>query len=83
MESTPAMTAIRHLQVGDKGCTLSALRPYGSVQFGDHRIEAMIEGSYLQSGRAVRLREIQESRIVVEEIEADVKTDSGVDTLPA
>ena len=79
LESTPAMTATRQVQVGDAGRAISALRPYGTVQFGDHRLEAMIEGGYLQSGSHVRIREIQGSRILVE----DVKTDSGVDTLPA
>ena len=79
LESTPAMTATRQVQVGDAGRAISALRPYGTVQFGDHRLEAMIEGGYLQSGSQVRIREIQGSRILVEE----VKTDSDGDTLPA
>ena len=83
LENTPAMTATRQVQVGDTGRAISALRPYGTVQFGDHRIEAMIEGGYLQSGRDVRIREIQGSRILVEELESEVKTDSGGDTLPA
>ena len=82
-DNTPAMTATRQVQVGDTGRAISALRPYGTVQFGDHRIEAMIEGGYLQSGRDVRIREIQGSRILVEELESEVKTDSGGDILPA
>jgi membrane-bound serine protease (ClpP class) len=78
LESTPAMTATRQIQVGDTGRTISAMRPYGTVQFGDHRLESMIEGGYLQSGSDVRIREVQGSRILVEE----VKTDSGGDTRP-
>lgn len=78
LESTPAMAATRQVQIGDTGRTISAMRPYGTVQFGDHRLESMIEGGYLQSGSDVRIREVQGSRILVEE----VKTDSGGDTLP-
>lgn len=76
LENTPAMNATRQVQVGDAGRAISALRPYGTVQFGDHRLEAMIEGGYLQSGSQVRIRDIQGSRILVEEI----KTDSVGDT---
>lgn len=68
LESTPAMIATRNVQIGDTGHTISALRPYGTVQFGDHRIEAMIETGYLQSGCDVRIREIQGVRIVVEAV---------------
>ncbi|MCX6853395.1 MAG: hypothetical protein NTV80_00655 [Verrucomicrobia bacterium] len=68
LESTPAMTATRQVQVGDTGRAISALRPYGTVQFGDHRVEAMIESGYLQSGSDVRIREIQGARIVVESL---------------
>jgi len=56
------------IQVGDTGSTFSALRPYGTVQFGDRRVEAMVEGGYLQNGTAVRVRDIQGSKIIVEEI---------------
>jgi membrane-bound serine protease (ClpP class) len=60
------MSASRSVQVGDTGRTTSALRPYGTVQIGDLRVEAMIEGGYLQSGTEVRVREVQGARIVVE-----------------
>ena len=66
LESTPAMTASRSVQAGDQGRSISALRPYGTVQFGDLRIEAMVEGGYLQSGTEVRVREVQGARIIVE-----------------
>lgn len=66
LDSTPAMSASRCVQVGDAGRTISALRPYGTVQIGDLRVEAMIEGGYLQSGTEVRVREVQGTRIIVE-----------------
>ncbi|MES2594397.1 MAG: NfeD family protein [Verrucomicrobiota bacterium] len=65
-ENTPAMVATRAVKSGDEGRTVSALRPYGTVEFGDTRVEAMVEGGYLQSGTAVRIREIAGARIIVE-----------------
>ena len=64
--TTPAHTAVQALRCGDAGVTHSALRPYGTVAFGDRRVEAMVEGDYLQSGVAVRVREIAGAKIVVE-----------------
>jgi membrane-bound serine protease (ClpP class) len=66
LDSTPAMKASRSVQAGDAGRAISALRPYGTVQFGNLRIEAMVEGGYLQSGTEVRVREVQGVRIIVE-----------------
>ena len=68
MENTPALAATRRVQVGDRGLSLSALRPYGTVQFGEHRVEALIESGYLQSGSEVCIREIQGARIIVEAV---------------
>jgi membrane-bound serine protease (ClpP class) len=56
------------LQVGDEGLTCSALRPYGTVEFSERRVEAMVEGGYLQSGSTVRIREIQGPKIIVEAV---------------
>lgn len=64
-EALPA-TALMPVQIGDTGRTCSALRPYGTVQFGEKRIEAMVEGGYLQNGTDVRVREIQGPKIIVE-----------------
>lgn len=56
------------LVVGDVGQTCSALRPYGTVQFGEERLEAMVEGGYLPTGMEVRVREIQGPKIIVEPV---------------
>ncbi len=61
----PAATSVI---VGDVGQTCSALRPYGTVQFGDRRLEAMVESGYLQNGTPVKVREIQGNKIIVESI---------------
>lgn len=65
-EAMPPKAAL--VQVGDLGQTCSALRPYGTVEFGEQRVEAMIEDGYLQSGSPVRVREIQGSKIIVEAV---------------
>jgi membrane-bound serine protease (ClpP class) len=54
------------VSVGDEGHACSALRPYGTVQFGEQRLEAMVEGGYLANGTPVRIREIQGPKIIVE-----------------
>lgn len=54
-------------QIGDTGLTRSALRPYGSVEIGGRIIEAVADANaYLESGRAVRVREIAGGKIIVE-----------------
>jgi membrane-bound serine protease (ClpP class) len=68
MESTPAITAVHEVQVGDRGTAISALRPYGTVQFGNLRLEAVIESGYLQAGTEVRVREVRDTRIIVEPV---------------
>ena len=55
--------------VGDSGITRSALRPYGSVEIAGRVMEAVAEGNaYLESGQAVRVREVTAGRIVVEAV---------------
>lgn len=61
-------TSVQAVQTGDIGRACSALRPYGTVQFGEKRIEAMVEGGYLQNGAEVRVREIQGPKIIVEAV---------------
>jgi membrane-bound serine protease (ClpP class) len=67
-ESKPALAAVQQVQVGEQGKAVSALRPYGTVQFGDKRLEAVFEGGYLQAGTDVRVRELRDSRIIVEPV---------------
>lgn len=67
-DDTPALASAHAVAAGDQGIARSALRPYGTVEIGDRMIEAAVEGGYLQSGTAVRVREVQGSRIVVEPI---------------
>ncbi len=65
-EAMPHQTAV--LQIGDIGQACSALRPYGTVEFGERRLEAMVESGYLQNGTTVRIREIRGPKVIVEEV---------------
>jgi membrane-bound serine protease (ClpP class) len=68
LETTPVGIAARQVKAGDAGQTLTAMRPYGTVEIGANRVEAVTEGAYLQAGTAVRVREINGTRIIVEEV---------------
>lgn len=65
-EAMPSQTAV--LQVGDIGRSCSAMRPYGTVEFGERRLEAMVESGYLQNGTTVRICEIKGPKVIVEEV---------------
>ncbi|CAN5780671.1 hypothetical protein BH11VER1_BH11VER1_22650 [soil metagenome] len=70
LETTPAMQMAESVKPGDNGVTRSELRPYGTVEIAQRRVEAMVEGGYLSSGTKVRVREVQGPKIIVEEITA-------------
>jgi len=54
------------IAVGDRGTTLSPLRPTGRASFGDHQIDVVSAGQWIQAGQAVRVVEIHGNRIVVD-----------------
>lgn len=66
LHDAPAMQAAARARAGDTGTARSALRPYGTIDIGGRLIEAMAEGDYLQSGTAVRVREVRGEKIIVE-----------------
>ncbi len=68
MNDAPAMRDAILAQAGDSGIARSALRPYGTIDLGGRLIEAMVEGGYIQSGTAVRVREIRGEKIIVEAV---------------
>ena len=51
--------------LGTVGRTLSALRPAGTVLFGDERREVVTRGEFVASGSDVRVLGIEQNRIVV------------------
>jgi membrane-bound serine protease (ClpP class) len=65
----PAQRDAAKARIGDTGITRSALRPYGSIEIGGKIIEAVADANaYLESGRAVRVREISADKIIVEAV---------------
>lgn len=55
------------VQPGSLGRALSALRPAGTVLFGEDRREATTRGEFLDAGTAVRVLRIEQNRIIVEQ----------------
>lgn len=52
--------------VGREGTLLTDLRPVGTVQIGDRRVDAMADGQFLERGTAVRVARVQGAQVVVE-----------------
>lgn len=61
----PAEPAVP-IAVGDWGVAATPLRPGGKAQFGDHVIDVVSEGAFLQAGVQLRIVEMQGTRIIVE-----------------
>ena len=59
------------VDVGDWGLAISPLRPAGKARFGDHYLDVLTEGDFVERGRQVRIVEIQGSRIVVRDVEEE------------
>ncbi|HQM99976.1 MAG TPA: NfeD family protein, partial [Candidatus Hydrogenedentes bacterium] len=48
---------------------LTALRPSGTINTGDKRIDAVSNGIFIEEGTRVRIVEVHGSRVVVEPVE--------------
>jgi membrane-bound serine protease (ClpP class) len=62
-------TAGKKFCIGDKGISVTALRPAGKARFGDETLDVLADGSFVPSGCLVRIDDIQGSRILVSRIE--------------
>ncbi|HLO04286.1 MAG TPA: NfeD family protein [Symbiobacteriaceae bacterium] len=51
--------------VGQSGEALTALRPAGTAQFGEQRVEVLTEGEFVSAGTPVRVLRVQGARVVV------------------
>ena len=65
----PAGTHRFPVQVGDWGFAESPLRPAGKARFGDHFVDVITDGSFVDRGRQLRIIEISGNRIVVRELD--------------
>ncbi len=63
--SDPDMT-----QVGHEGTALSILRPAGIATIDGKRVDVVAEGSWIDSGKQIRVVQVEGSRIIVREIGA-------------
>lgn len=55
-----------NLKVGDIGKSLSTLRPIGKAEFEAKQYEVKTSGEYIESGIAIRIKEIHSNQIIVE-----------------
>lgn len=70
-EQAPAAVNSGPVAVGDWGTSYSPLRPAGIVIFGDEYVDVVTDGSFVDTGRQVRVIEIRGNRIVVREVDAE------------
>lgn len=54
---------------GDTGKTVSSLRPSGKAEFNNVIVEVTTYGQYISAGKRVRVIDVQDNRILVEQIE--------------
>jgi membrane-bound ClpP family serine protease len=56
------------LTIGDKGKTISTLRPVGKAEFNNHEYEVKTLGDYVDHGTPIRIKLIVSNQIIVEPI---------------
>lgn len=54
--------------IGRKGTALTALRPSGTVQIGDDRIDVVTSGEYIDKGEAIEIVDVHGSRVRVRSV---------------
>ena len=59
---------LKDLHVGTEGVALSALRPIGKAEINGKVYEVKTFGSYLESGKRIRVMEILSNQILVQQI---------------
>lgn len=62
---------LHNLAEGDKGITVSVLRPMGKASFEDKEFEVKTHGNYLPAGQTVRIAKIIDQSIIVEPLETN------------
>lgn len=51
--------------VGQQGQTLTVLRPAGTAEFGDQRLDVVAEGGFVPAGQKVKIIRVEGTRVVV------------------
>ncbi len=57
-----------NLSIGEKGTTLSALRPSGNALFGEIRVEVTTEGDFVYTNTNIEIIKIEKDKIFVKPI---------------
>jgi membrane-bound serine protease (ClpP class) len=60
------------VKVGEEGVADSLLRPAGKARFGDHYIDVITNGGFVDRGQPVRIIEISGNRVVVRPMDTSV-----------
>ena len=55
-----------HALIGRQGEALTILRPAGTAQFGEQRLDVTTEGKYVEAGKPVKVIRVDGSIVVVE-----------------
>ena len=58
----------RSLAVGQIGTTVTTLRPSGKARFGEHLVDVVSQGPFIEPQKPVEVLEIRGNRIVVDEV---------------
>ncbi|MEC9093388.1 MAG: NfeD family protein, partial [Planctomycetota bacterium] len=53
------------VSVGDTGTTESVLRPAGKARFGDHTVDVVADGSFIQPEETITVLQINGNRVLV------------------
>jgi membrane-bound serine protease (ClpP class) len=56
------------MEVGDWGVAATALRPAGKARFGDHLVDVITDGRFVERGQQVRIVKVQGNGITVSEV---------------
>jgi len=56
------------LNIGDKGTTISSLKPIGKAMFGNHVIEVRSNGGFVNENIEIEVKRIESSKIIVQPV---------------
>jgi len=67
-EAPPAKTETRpvHELIGLQGTALTMLRPSGTAQIGEKRIDVVTEGKFVEAGKAIKVIKVDGGNVIVE-----------------
>lgn len=57
--------------IGREGTAITTLRPAGTIEIGDRRVDVVTDGQFVDAGTAVRVIRVEGARVVVEAIQTE------------